>query len=66
MTHYRLFQGKDTRQIDGHTTRPAEAEAWYWEPSDYEGDTLWSEAFATRDAADAAAQAGMTDLDDTP
>ena len=52
----RIFQGTDTRQIDGHTGRPAVPEAWYWEPDDYEGDTLWSEPYPTREAAEAAAQ----------
>jgi hypothetical protein len=66
MQQYRVFQGKDTRQLDGHTIRPAEAEAWYWEPGDYDGDILWSEAFATREAADEAARASIADLDDAP
>lgn len=66
MADYCIFQGTETRQIDGHTMRPAAAEAWYWEPGDYEGDTLWSEAFATREEADEAAQDGMADLDEAP
>lgn len=57
----RLFQGKDTRQIDGHTTQPAEPDGWYYEPSDYEGDTLWSPPYPTREAAEAAAEAQIED-----
>lgn len=34
MAEYRVFQGKETKQIDEQTTRPAEAESWYYEPSD--------------------------------
>jgi hypothetical protein len=37
MAEYRVFQGNETTQIDEHTTRPAEAESWYYEPSDYAG-----------------------------
>lgn len=62
----RLFQGRDTRQIDGVSGHPAQTDAWYWEPADYEGDTLWSEAFATREEAAQAAQAGMADLEGQP
>jgi hypothetical protein len=57
MDDYRIFQGKTTRQVDGHTTREADAEAWYYEPDDYEGDVLYSAPYPTRDAAEAAAQA---------
>ena len=56
----RLFQGHTTRQIDGHTGQAAEASAWYYEPDDYDGDVLWSEPFASRDAAEQAAEANAT------
>ena len=55
MAEYRVFQGKETKQIDEQTTRPAEAESWYYEPSDYKGDVLYSPPFATQDEADTAA-----------
>lgn len=52
---YRIFRGGETKQIDGVTSRKANPEAWYYEPADYEGDVLWSRAFATEDEARAAA-----------
>lgn len=59
----RIFQGKETRQIDGVSGAPVQADGWYWEPDDYEGDVLWSEAFASaQDAQDAADT--DTDTDD--
>ncbi len=47
---FRFFQGKDSKQIDlrGNEASP---DAWYWEPTDYEGDVLWSSAFDTKQAA---------------
>jgi hypothetical protein len=56
MVNYRVFQGRDTRQIDGHTGKAADAEAWYYEPSDYEGDVLYSVAYASEEAAYEAAE----------
>lgn len=56
MAEYRVFQGKTTRQIDGHTTHEAEPEGWYYEPSDYEGDVLYSEPYATEEEARTAAE----------
>ena len=53
----RIFQGHTTRQIDGHTGQAAQADAWYYEPEDYEGDVLWSEPFASREEAEQAAEA---------
>jgi hypothetical protein len=43
----RIFRGYETRQIDssGH---PADHEKWYYEPSDYEGDVLWSRGYGSR------------------
>jgi hypothetical protein len=51
----RIFQGSSTRQVDGHTSKPAQTSGWYWEPEDYEGDVLWSEAYPTREEAAEAA-----------
>lgn len=53
----RVFQGQTTKQLDGHTGQAAQADAWYYEPDDYTGDVLWSEPFATREAAEQAAEA---------
>jgi hypothetical protein len=61
----RIFQGTDTRQLDGHTRRPAEAEAWYYEPDDYAGDVLWSPPYPSRAAAEAAAAASLTEEEET-
>jgi beta-carotene hydroxylase len=56
MENYRVFQGKDTRQVDGHTGKAALKDSWYYEPSDYEGDVLYSVAYASREAAYEAAE----------
>ena len=52
---FRVFKGETTRQIDGHTCQEALAGAWYFEPLDYEGDTLWSIPFPTQTLAAEAA-----------
>jgi hypothetical protein len=57
----RIFQGNQTRQINGCTGKPAQATAWYWEPEDYAGDCLWSDPYPT--AADAQADADETYAD---
>mgnify|MGYP001584453051 CR=1 FL=1 len=62
MPSYRVFQGHDTQLIDGHTTRAADAQSWYYEPEDYEGDVLYSEAFGSREDAVAAAQEELEEL----
>lgn len=63
MAEYRVFQGHTTRQIDGHTARAAQPQGWYYEPTDYEGDVLYSVAYATRQAAEDAAtiEEGLTE-----
>jgi hypothetical protein len=38
----RIFRGSETKQIDGHTGKPAEPTLFYYEPSTYEGDVLYS------------------------
>lgn len=48
---YRIFQGNETRQINGVTGQPANQAAWYCEPEDYAGDVLWSPPLATKAAA---------------
>ena len=54
---WRFYQGRDTQRVDAHTRKPAQAEAWYAEPGDYEGIVLYSEPFLTRDEAEAWANA---------
>jgi hypothetical protein len=54
---WRIYQGRDTQRVDAHTRKPAQAEAWYAEPADYESLVLYSEPFVTREEAEAWAQA---------
>jgi hypothetical protein len=54
---WRFFQGHDTQRVDAHTRKPAQAEAWYAEPREYEGHVLYSEPFVTREEAEAWAEA---------
>jgi hypothetical protein len=53
---WRFFQGHDTRRVDAHTRKPAQPQAWYAEPKDYESPVLYSEPFVTREEAEAWAQ----------
>lgn len=55
---YRIFQGHETRQIDGHTLEAAIDDDWYWEPADYEGDVLFSGCYADADEAALGAEDG--------
>jgi hypothetical protein len=57
---WRFYQGQDTQRVDAHTRKPAQAEAWYVEPADYEGIVLYSEPFVTRDEAETWAKAQDT------
>lgn len=41
----RIFHGDSTRQID-YKGNKANPELWYYEPSDYDGDVLWSLGYA--------------------
>jgi hypothetical protein len=50
---WRFFQGHDTWRVDAHTRKPAQAEAWYVEPHEYDSQVLYSEPFVTRDEAEA-------------
>jgi hypothetical protein len=50
---WRFFQGHDTQQVDAHTRKPAQAEAWYAEPDEYDGEVLYSDPFVTRAEAEA-------------
>lgn len=50
-TTFRIFQGRNTKQVDGVVNKKAKASAWYWEPSDYEGDVTFSPACASARAA---------------
>ena len=54
---WRFYQGRDTQRVDAHTRKPAQAEAWYAEPADYESLVLYSEPFVTREEAEAWAKA---------
>jgi hypothetical protein len=54
---WRFFQGQDTQRVDAHTRKPAQAEAWYAEPREYDSNVLYSEPFVTRDEAEAWAKA---------
>jgi hypothetical protein len=54
---WRIYQGRDTQRVDAHTRKPAQAEAWYAEPANYESLVLYSEPFVTREEAEAWAQA---------
>ncbi len=56
MENYRVFQGDDTKQICGVTGASAAPDQFYFEPADYEGDTLWSVNFDTYEQAEAAAK----------
>jgi hypothetical protein len=57
---WRFFQGHDTQRVDAHTRKPAQAEAWYAEPREYDSNVLYSEPFVTRDEAEAWAKAQGT------
>jgi len=50
---WRFFQGHDTQRVDAHTRKPAQADAWYAEPCEYDNKVLYSEPFVTRDQAEA-------------
>ena len=54
---WRFYQGRDTHRVDPHTRKPAQAEAWYVEPADYDSPVLYSEPFVTREEAEAWAKA---------
>jgi hypothetical protein len=54
---WRFFQGHDTHRVDAHTRKPAQAEAWYAEPKDYDSNVLYSEPFITREEAEVWAKA---------
>jgi hypothetical protein len=56
-TVWRIVQGQDTHRVDAHTRKPAQAQAWYAEPADYDSPVLYSEPFVTRQEAEAWAQA---------
>jgi hypothetical protein len=54
---WHFFQGHDTQRVDAHTRKPAQPQAWYAEPRDYDSPVLYSEPFVTRAEAQAWAQA---------
>jgi hypothetical protein len=54
---WRFFQGHETHRVDAHTRKPAQAQAWYAEPADYDSNVLYSEPFVTRDEAETWAKA---------
>lgn len=53
----RLFRGDETEQRDYRGAK-ADPEKWYYEPSDYEGDVLWSLGYGSR--ADAYRVSGLS------
>jgi hypothetical protein len=54
---WRFFQGHETQRVDAHTRKPAQAQAWYAEPKDYDSNVLYSEPFVTREEAESWARA---------
>jgi hypothetical protein len=52
----RIFQGRETKQLDGVTSKRPKKSAWYWEPADYEGDLTWSRPTSSFERAVAAAE----------
>jgi len=63
---WRVFQGHDTQRVDAHTRKPAQAEAWYAEPANYDSTVLYSEPFVTREEAEAWAKAQEKEVGSTP
>jgi hypothetical protein len=49
---WRFFRGHDTQCVDAHTRKPAQAQAWYVEPKNYESPVLYSGPFVTREEAE--------------
>lgn len=58
---WRFYCGAETRQGDAITGKPVAPDAWFCEPKDYEGDTVYSPPFPTRAAAEAWADAQPDD-----
>jgi len=54
---WKFFQGHETHRVDAHTRKPAQAQAWYAEPANYDSPVLYSEPFVTRDEAETWAKA---------
>lgn len=54
-TEFRIFQGRETKQLDGVTSKKPKPAAWYWEPTSYEGDVTFSQPCASAKAAEKAA-----------
>jgi hypothetical protein len=50
-TKFRIFQGRETKQLDGVTEKRPKPSAWYWEPADYDGDVTFSRPESTAKAA---------------
>jgi hypothetical protein len=48
----RIFRGDETKQVTGDSVpRQADPEKYYYEPSDYDGDVLWSIGYDSYAAA---------------
>lgn len=60
-TSYRIFRGSETKQLTAFR-KPASPDAWYFEPSDYDGDMLWSMGHATEHEAQEAAELDQAQL----
>lgn len=52
---YRVFRGRESRQLNAYGNA-LDPHAWYYEPSDYEGDVVFDTGFATRAEAERAAR----------
>lgn len=50
----RVFQGSETRQV-GANGNKANPKLWYYEPTNYDGDVLWSDGYWSREEAETAA-----------
>lgn len=53
---YRIFRGSETEQVDPWVGESADADSWFWEPEDYDGDVLYSRSYESEDEATAAAE----------
>jgi hypothetical protein len=56
----RIFRGDATKQLS-YEGEKADPEKWYYEPSDYEGGTLWSIGYGSRSEAYQAAGCAVVD-----
>lgn len=48
---FHAFRGCESHQVDAVTGQPLDAEAWYVEPDDYDGDVAYAGPFSTEEEA---------------